>query len=166
MSVFQLPKTLCKDINSLMSKFWRGNKQEENKVAWMSLSKMGRTKERGGLGFRDLEWFNLALLAKQGWRIIQNPSSLAPIILKEKYFPQASFLNAQLGHQPSFIWQSFWNARSLLKKGLSWRVGDGNRISIWNDKWVLAAPGGFLQSPMRLLDQNAKVCELLNKETN
>ena len=22
MSVFQLPKTLCKDINSMMSKFW------------------------------------------------------------------------------------------------------------------------------------------------
>ena len=36
MSVFQLPKTLCKDINSLMSKFWWGFKKKDNKVAWMS----------------------------------------------------------------------------------------------------------------------------------
>jgi hypothetical protein len=166
MNIFQLPKTLCKDINFLMSKFWWGNKQKENKVAWMSWSKMGRTKERGGLGFRDLEWFNLALLAKQGWRIIQNPNSLASKILKEKYFPQESFLNAQLGRQPSYIWRSFWNARSLLEEGLFWRVGDGNRIGIWNDKWVLGTPSGFLQSPIRLLDRNAKVCELLNTDTN
>jgi hypothetical protein len=85
----------------------------------MLTSKLGRSKEKGGLGFRDLEWFNLALLAKQGWRIIQNPDSLASKILKEKYFPQASFLNAQLGRRPSYIWRSFLNARSLLKEGLS-----------------------------------------------
>jgi hypothetical protein len=165
MSVFQLPKT-CKDINSLMSKFWWGSKKEDNKAIWMNWSKMGRTKERGGLGFRDLEWFNLALVAKQGSRIIQNPNSLVSKILKEKYFPQSSFLNSQLGRQPSFIWQNFWNARSLLEEGLSWRVGDGKRIGIWTNKWVLAAPGGFLQSSMRVLDRNARVCELLNTGTN
>jgi hypothetical protein len=94
MSVFQLPKTLCKDINSVMAKFWWGHKNDENKVAWMSWSKIGRPKERGDLGFKDLEWFNLALLAKQGWRIIQNPDSLSSKILKDKYFPHTSFLNA------------------------------------------------------------------------
>jgi hypothetical protein len=77
-----------------MSKFWWGFKKEDNKAAWMSWSKLGRTKERGGLGFRDLEWFNLALLAKQGWRIIQNPDSLASKILKEKYFCSALDFNS------------------------------------------------------------------------
>jgi hypothetical protein len=37
---------------------------------------MGLNKDSGGLGFQDLENFNEALLTKQGWRLVQNPTSL------------------------------------------------------------------------------------------
>jgi hypothetical protein len=33
MSVFQLPKTLHKDINSMMNWFWWGSKENETKIA-------------------------------------------------------------------------------------------------------------------------------------
>ena len=42
----------------------------------------------GGLGFRDLEAFNLALLAKQIWRIITNRNMLVSKILKAKYMKE------------------------------------------------------------------------------
>ena len=51
MSVFQLPKMLCKDINSIMSKFWWGHKEDDSHIAWMNWSKLGRPKENGWFGF-------------------------------------------------------------------------------------------------------------------
>jgi hypothetical protein len=65
MSVFLLPKVLCKEINSLMKNFWRGQKDEEKKIHWLNWDKMGLSKAKGGMGFRDFKCFNKALLAKQ-----------------------------------------------------------------------------------------------------
>jgi hypothetical protein len=104
MSVFQLPKILCKDINSMMSKFWWGHKGNDKKIAWMNWSKMGRGKENGGLGFRDLESFNLALLAKQGWRLLQNSDTLVAKVFRKKYYPNETFLESNLGWKPSYVW--------------------------------------------------------------
>ena len=74
MSVFKLPKSLCHGINALFSKFWWGHPKNDSKIAWLKWSKMGLAKQKGG--YRDLEPFNMALLAKQGWRIMLNPDSL------------------------------------------------------------------------------------------
>lgn len=80
----------------------------------MSWEKLGAPKNRGGMGFRDLEKFNLALLAKQGWRILTKPNSLVARILKEKYFSREGFLEAKLGSRPSFVWSSMLKAKPLL----------------------------------------------------
>ncbi|XP_016694556.2 uncharacterized protein [Gossypium hirsutum] len=47
-----------------------------------------------------------------------------------------SFLSAELETLPSYTWKSVWAAKGLLQKGLSWRVGRGDRISIWEDSWI------------------------------
>jgi hypothetical protein len=64
MSVFQLPKTLCNSLNSFVSLFWWGKNYESKRVPWMSWKRMGISKFQGEMGFRDLEVFNKALLAK------------------------------------------------------------------------------------------------------
>ena len=70
-------------------------KGEEN--SWVSWEKLCTPKVEGGMGFRDLKAYNLALLAKQGWRIQQNPSSLIHRVFKAKYFTGIPFKEAQLG---------------------------------------------------------------------
>jgi hypothetical protein len=107
MSVFRLPKVLCSNINTLMRKFWWGASQ----VPWMSWNKLGESKDKGGMGFRDLGCFNKALLAKQGWRLWKEPDSLVSKIMKAKYYPNGSFLESHLGNKPSFAWRSIWGAK-------------------------------------------------------
>lgn len=67
---------------------------------------MGAPKYNGGLGFRELESFNKALLAKQMWRALNNPCSLAARVLKEKYYKQTSVLEARFGNNLSLIQRS------------------------------------------------------------
>ena len=125
MSIFLLPKDLCRDLNSLIQNFWWGHKANDKKIPWMSWEKMGVSKAKGGMGFRDLEAFNKALLAKQCWRLIQDPSSLARSIIKAKYYPRGSLLEAKLESRPSYAWRSIMASRDLLQEGMFWRVGRG-----------------------------------------
>jgi len=76
---------------------WWSSQKKDKRVVWFSWEKLGKSKQGGGMGFRELETFNLALLAKQEWRILQNPESLVATILKEKYFPEVSFMEANVG---------------------------------------------------------------------
>ena len=126
---------------------------------------MGKTKAKGGMGYRDLECFNMAMLAKQGWRLVQNLDSLVAKVFHEKYYGGESFLNSRLGPRPSYAWQSIWNAKKLLQEGLLWRVGDGKSINIWGARWVLSPSSYAIQSPIRILEREAKVSALVDNST-
>lgn len=90
----------------------------------------------GGLGFKQLKQLNLALLAKQGWRLQTRQNSLVFQVLKTKYFPRCDFINATLGKNPSYTWRSLLSAQNIVKEGLRWRVGNGEHIWVWGDKWL------------------------------
>jgi hypothetical protein len=90
-------------------------------------------KKIGGMGFRDIHCFNLALLAKQAWRLISKPESLCATVLRAKYYSDGDLLEEILKMGSSYTWQSIMCGVNTLKKGYIWRVGDGSKINIWND---------------------------------
>lgn len=53
----------------------------------MSWNLLCLSKKEGGMGFRDMELFNLFLLAKQAWRILNYPHLLVYRLLKANIFP-------------------------------------------------------------------------------
>lgn len=96
MSVFKMLVLFLKEIETLLARFWWCHKGEGKGIHWKTWKYMGSVKNQGGLGFRDLCSFNRALLAKQVWRMIEDPHSLVSRIFKQKYFPNCDVMDAKL----------------------------------------------------------------------
>lgn len=137
MSVFLLPHELCTDLEMLMCKFWwKSSSKKDKGIHWMRWERMSIKKSEGGLGFRNLRDFNVALLGKQGWRLILFPQSLVSRVFRACYYPNYTFLNAELGNNPSYIWRSVMESQSLLKRGMARRIGDGNNVKVLAEPWL------------------------------
>lgn len=97
MSVYKLPKTVIDGLSQALACFWWSNVEHKRKIHWLSWEKMCLSKEMGGMGFKELESFNQALLAKQAWRLLHFEDILMSQVLKSKYYECSSFMTAQLG---------------------------------------------------------------------
>lgn len=76
MAMFQLQVKLCDELDALCARFWWEQVRNERKIHWKSWDKLVIPKKEGGMGFHDLRAFNLAMLMKQGWRLLQEDDSL------------------------------------------------------------------------------------------
>ena len=94
MGCFDLSKSLRDQISAMICRFWWNQQVDKNKIHWLSGDQLMLPKEDGGLGFRDIHAFNLAMLAKQSRRLLKNPDSLCAQVLKAKYFANSSVLDA------------------------------------------------------------------------
>ena len=139
MMVFKIPKNICKGMTDAISQFWWGDDDDQRRIHWKAWWKLCIPKSRGGMGFRDLETFNRALLAKQVWRLLLEPESLCARVLRARYYPDGKLLNAKQKSGSSYTWQSILAGLDCFKKGYIWRVGDGSQINIWEDSWVPAS---------------------------
>jgi len=136
MSVFKFPKELYSDSQAMLRRFWWVHSPYSRKLHLVNHNKLCESKLAGGMGFCDLESFNLVLLACQVWWLVQDGSSFVFRLLKARYFPDHGILDADLGYRPSFTWCSLWAARWVVIEGSRWRIGDGWALNIWEAKWI------------------------------
>jgi hypothetical protein len=136
MSCFLLPKGLCNRIERAVCSFWWGGTNSTRKIHWTRKENLFKSKHYGGLGFKHLRDFNIAMLAKQAWRLHTQLDSLIARCFRYKYFPHTDVLQAQLGHNPSYAWRSIFKAIWIIQKGGCWRIGNGQSVKIWEDHWI------------------------------
>uniref|UniRef100_A0A803QIZ4 Reverse transcriptase domain-containing protein n=1 Tax=Cannabis sativa TaxID=3483 RepID=A0A803QIZ4_CANSA len=147
MSVFLIPIGICEEIEKLMASFWwKTSSSKGNGIIWMSWNRLGASKDDGGMGFRHLHDFNLAMLAKQGCRMLCNHDTLVSRIFKAKYFPHSDFLLAKLGNNPRFVWRSIWGAQHLVKKGAIRTIGNGASTNILTHPWLPSTENKYVSS--------------------
>jgi len=93
-------------------------------------------KTHGGMGLKDLSAFNIAMLGKQAWKFLSEPQSPVSRVFKARYFPTKSFLNANIGHNPSYVWRSILRSRFIVRGGARWSIGSGANIPILDAPWL------------------------------
>lgn len=165
MSCFKLTKISCENLTQAMASFWWDSLEHKRKIHWLSWEKLCLSKQQGGLAFKDIQTFNQALLARQAWRLLDQPESLFARVYKSRYFPDGDFLNAKMGARPSYGWRSIQFGKELLSRGLRKQIGNGNSVSVWMDSWIV---GEIMRRPLMkniIVDLELKVSHLINGET-
>lgn len=162
MNLLLIPVEICTTIQRQMNGYWWGNGRDSKGVRRMSWDKLCMVKEAGGLGFKNLHQFNIAMLAKQGWRFINNSNPLVTSIMKVKYFPNTDFLTAKLGDNPSYMWRSIIVAQEVVQKGCRMSIGTGTDTLVWKIPWLPCHENGYLTTLMPIELEHIKVCDLLD----
>ncbi|KAL2938392.1 hypothetical protein RDABS01_021841 [Bienertia sinuspersici] len=124
LSIFLMPKYITKQLNSLICKFWWKGTLTGRPIYCKSRKILEQPKILGGLGLRNVEVLNKALLAKQAWRLDQQPTLLLARVYSTKY-KMSAMAHGLLGGSTA---RTTWGFRSLSKSVQACRSGFGNTV--------------------------------------
>ncbi|KAI5351228.1 hypothetical protein L3X38_004119 [Prunus dulcis] len=138
MQTAMLPASVCSKLDKLNKNFLWGHAADKAKVHLVNWETVCKSKCAGGLGVKKAAWMNQALLAKSGWRLLQNDQGLWAKVLKAKYLKNCDMLsvNEHQFRSCSSCWRGVLFGAKLLPSGVKWRVGYGDSILFWTDVWL------------------------------
>ncbi|XP_048633704.1 uncharacterized mitochondrial protein AtMg00310-like [Brassica napus] len=140
MSMFLLPLEICENLASAIAQFWWSSNPPKRGIHWAKWEKVHLPKEECGIGFRLIYEFNLELLAKQLWRLVQYPDSLVARVLRGRYYRTTSPLRAISTSSPSYVWTIISAARKLLLLGIRQKIHSGYDVRVWEDPCIPTTP--------------------------
>ncbi|GLT98506.1 hypothetical protein SLE2022_160080 [Rubroshorea leprosula] len=102
-------------------------------VAW---DEVCLPRKEGGLGVKQLEYWNKAALSKLVWTICTNQRSLWVRWAREVLSRGESFWRAQCPTDCAWTWRQILKLRPLLKNAIWMQVGDDKQVSLFYDWWT------------------------------
>ena len=142
MSLFVIPKRVTARLEKIQRDFLWGGGALVNKPHLLSWSVVCLEKVKGGLGFRSLGTFSKALLWKWSWRfaIERNPLWKQVIVGKYGQEDEGWCTNGVRERHGVGVWKAIKNGWEDLKVRMRFKVGSGNRVKFWKDRWCGDVP--------------------------
>ena len=96
--------------------------------------------------------------------MINNPGLLCFLVFKARFFPNCSILEANDSIASSYAWKSIIGARDVIRKGMVWRIGDGNSVRVKEDKWLPQKGSRSIISPLPTILPETRVSSLIEAD--
>ena len=164
-NAFLLPLETCENLARAIAQFWWSSNPPKRGIHWAKWEKVCLPREEGGIGFRLIHEFNLALLAKQLWRLVQFPDSLVARVLKGRYYRLSSPLRVTSASSPSYVWTSISAARELLMLGIRQKIHSGYEVKVWEDPWIPTTSARPAVPVAPVMNPNMRVSDFINQES-
>ena len=153
---------ICENLASAIAQFWWSSNPPTRGIHCAKWEKMCASIEERGIGFPMIHEYNLALLAKHLWRVVQFPNSLVARVLRGKYYRLSSPLRIGAVDNPSYVWTSIIAARKLLLLGIRNKVHSGYEINFWQDPWILSTPARLAGPRAPVVHPKMTISSLIN----
>ena len=155
----------CENLARAIVQFWWSSNPPKRGIHWAKWEKVCPPREEGGIGFRLIHEFNLALFAKQLWRLVQFPDSLVARVLRGRYYRLSLPLRVISVNSPSYVWTRISAARELLMLGIRQKIHSGYEVKAWEDLWIPMTPARPAIPVAPVMNPNMRVRDLINQES-
>lgn len=129
MSLFPIPPKVLKKLHKLRRDFlWKGGRESKGYflVKWDTVM---LSKERGGLGIRNLRVHNKTLLMKWLWRYIKEEGALWKQVIVAKHGELNPWCSEEVSEPYALgTWRTIKSLWSSMERNLILKVGSGNKI--------------------------------------
>lgn len=122
----ELPASVCNGIDKTVRGFIWGSTSKKRKAHLLAWDVIARPRAEGGLGIRPMQQTNRALMAKLGWRTLQEPNSLWSRVIRGKYCRNRLDIDMFTKlPRASDTWKGLVDGASTLAVGVRTVVGNG-----------------------------------------
>jgi hypothetical protein len=167
MSSFLLPRSISTSLDRIFRNFWWGFPVNKSRnLSLKSWSSICTPKDEGGLGFKKMHDFNLALIAKLGWKLLSNTDCLWVKQLQRKYIKYGDFLFSSAPTTASWLWKWIQKIKPIISAGACLQVSQLSSSPIWTSNWVPTIPS-FKPKPKFPLNRNfpsLQIKDLINTD--
>lgn len=138
--VFKVPIYVCNKIDQIFIRFIQAEVSSSSLflVAWnlVCIDKM-----QGGLSLRKMKQVSLTLHGKLIWQQAMGLEKEWVQIIRNKYMMgEDAILRIQNPPYGSTFWNGLISAKLQLVSNISWEVGNGSNIFMWEDIWFMKRP--------------------------
>ncbi|MQM08171.1 hypothetical protein Taro_041025 [Colocasia esculenta] len=127
-SSLSIPKSICNQ-----------GSDGQHRRHWVAWSALQRPLVEGGLNFRNFDFLQVALAAKQIWNILHG-DSLWSRYAKQRFLKQSHFSDIFVPFPLGISKPIFAKAKEVVLANIRWLGGDGSSVNFYKDTWIGPSP--------------------------